>query len=387
MWRAVEARLPAAVELRRELHAAPRLGGAEEPVAARLAELIGQPDAESVDGGRLLRIGDTAGPAIAVRAELDALPITEQTGVPWACTTGAMHACGHDVHLAALTAVAQAARDGDLPVPMLATLQPREETYPCGAVDVLASPAWAAHDVAAVVGVHLQPQLPAGQVSLVPGPVNAAADEFTVTVTGAGAHAAYPHLGRDPVVAMAAVVTALQHLVSRRTDPMDAAVLTIGRINGGQAANVIPSAVQIGGTLRSFDVEHRAAMVAAIESTAALVARAHDCVAVTEVSAGEPVLHNDPGLVEQIAPRLADAGFTHGRALRSCGADDFSYYCERHSAVMVFVGVGDAAADSPGLHHPSFLPPDGSVADVARAMVAGYLGACAASPTGEESAP
>ena len=189
----IAAELPAAVELRHALHRNAELSGAEAGTAATVAAALGAsdagpvPDAGAVHGGavvadagvvagtgRLIRIGPAGGPAIAIRAELDALPIAEETGAPWSSATGAMHACGHDVHLAALTAVgraaAAAAQRGDLPVAMLAVLQPREESAPSGAEDIAADAAFVAQQPAAMIGVHLQHQLPAGTVAPPPEP-------------------------------------------------------------------------------------------------------------------------------------------------------------------------------------------------------------------------
>jgi metal-dependent amidase/aminoacylase/carboxypeptidase family protein len=329
------AELPAAVELRRRIHAEPDLGGAEARTSALVATELGCADAPAVAEGRLIRVETGDGPAVALRAELDALPIAEDTGLPWAARNGAMHACGHDVHLAALTAVVRTVRRAGGPRPLLAVLQPREESTPSGARDVLASPELAAQDAGAFIGAHVQPTMPAGVVAVQPGPVNAAADDFTVVIRGRPGHGAYPHLTADPVVAAAAVVTTLQHVVARRIDPMHPAVLTVASINAGTTMNAIPAEA---------------------------------------VLLGEPVLRNDPGLAANIAPRLTALGFDPAGDHRSCGADDFAYYCEAFPSLMCFVGV-----DSPpgvGLHHPAFAPPDRAVGDVARVLLAGYLAAC-----------
>ena len=222
---AIRDQLAGAAELRHEIHRQPRLGGHEEPTATAIAGALGAPDAPWVTQGRLIELGAGPGPCVAIRAELDALPVTETTGAPWASTNGAMHACGHDVHMAALVAFGRALRAaGGGPRPALAVLQPREESLPSGALDIVQSAELAARPVGAFLGVHLHPSLPAGTIAAQAGPVNASSDEVTVTITGAPGHAAYPHLARDPVVAAAATVMALQHLVSRRIDPMHPSV-------------------------------------------------------------------------------------------------------------------------------------------------------------------
>jgi amidohydrolase len=374
---ALSEELPAAVALRHALHAEPELSGHEQRTAARVAAALGQPGAADVSGGRIVRIGDADGPVIAVRAELDALPIREDTGVTWAAGNGAAHACGHDVHLAALVALARALRRSPGPLALLAVLQPRKEAYPSGARDLVGSAALAGHDVLAVIGAHLQPQLARGVVTAGAGPVNAAADEFRITVHGQGGHAAYPQTTRDPVVAAAHVIVALQHLISRRTDPLHAAVLTVGSVHAGEAANVIPATAVMTGTLRTFEPAGRQLLRTAIEATARATATAYECTAEASFTEGEPVLRNDARLAAVTEPELEAAGLRIAEPLRSCGSDDFSYYCSRYPCLMMFVGTGPGSAGAPGLHHPSFLPPDDAVADVASVMLAGYLGACA----------
>jgi amidohydrolase len=374
---ALSEELPAAVALRHALHAEPELSGHEQRTAARVAAALGQPGAADVSGGRLIKIGAGDAPVIAVRAELDALPIVEDTGVTWAARNGAAHVCGHDVHLAALVALARAMQRFPGPLPLLAVLQPREETYPSGAKDLVGSAAFTRHDVLAVIGAHLQPRLARGVVTAGAGPVNAAADEFRIAVHGHGGHAAYPQSARDPIVAIAHVVVALQHLISRRTDPLHAAVLTVGAVHAGEAANVIPATAAMRGTLRTFEPADRQRLQTAIEATARATATAYECTAEVSFIEGEPVLRNDARLAAVTEPELRAAGLHVVEPLRSCGADDFSYYCSRYPSLMMFVGVGPGSADAPGLHHPSFLPSDDAVADVATSMLAGYVGACA----------
>src|SRR5260370_12237498 len=216
---AVDAELDAAIALRHELHAEPEPSGSEDRTAARVAAALGEPGAPAVaQTGRLIRIGSSDGPCIALRAELDALPITEQTGVAWASLNGAMHACGHDVHLAALAAVGRAGRAAgpELPAAMLAVLQPREEAIPSGARDLVASGALDAHLPSAIVAVHLQHQLPRGTVAAAAGTVNAATDDIQITVQGRGGHAGQPQLAAGPVLAPCHTVVAPPNAGSRR---------------------------------------------------------------------------------------------------------------------------------------------------------------------------
>jgi amidohydrolase len=374
----VAAELPAAVHLRHDLHRNAEVSGAEAKTAATVAAALGAPGAPAIAGtGRLIRIGPSGGPAIAIRAELDALPIAEDTSAPWSSVTGAMHACGHDVHLAALTAVgraaATAARQGDLPVALLAVLQPREESAPSGAEDIAVAPAFAAQQPAAMIGVHLQHQVPAGTVAAATGTVNAATDDFVITVTGTGGHAGYPHLAADPVLALCQSVVALQHLISRRIDPIHAAVVSVGTLRAGSAANVIPPAATATGTIRTLDGADREFLRAAVTQTVADTCRAYGCAGAVVITPGEPMLVNDPVLIAACQPLLRAAGFGVDAEFRSCGADDFSYYSAVVPTVMLFIGSGTAVS----LHHPRFLPADETVSQVATAMVAGYLAAVA----------
>jgi amidohydrolase len=372
----VAGQLADAVLLRHELHADAEPSGSEHRTAARVAAALGDSDAATVAGpGRILRIGPDAGPSIAIRAELDALPIREQTGAPWASRTGAMHACGHDVHMAALVAVARAARavhrQAGLPAALLAVLQPREEAPPSGALDIVASGLLEAQQPRAVIAVHLQHQLPAGTVAAPAGTVNAASDDFEIRVEGTGGHAGYPQLAADPVLALCQTVVALQQIVSRRTDPTHAAVVSVGALEAGQAANVIPPAAVARGTLRALDQSDRAGLHKALHEIVEHTCLAHGCRGTVTIDEGEPALVNDERLATASWPWLREAGFAVDTSFRSCGADDFSYYARCAPTLMIFLGTGGPVT----LHDPRFLPDDAMVGQVASAMLAGYLGA------------
>jgi amidohydrolase len=382
-WRAALAEeLPAAVELRHRLHADPRASGDEEDTARVVAAALGLGEGERVaKTGRLIRLRsatpgpDHPGPAVALRAEMDALPVTERTGVPWASGSGLMHACGHDVHLAALVAVARAARRVDLPRPLVAVLQPREETSPSGALDIVESGVLEDHGVDTVIGAHVQPRLAYGVVSAAPGPVNASTDEFEVVLHGQGGHAGYPHLLRDPVLALSQLVVSLQQLASRRIDPVHGAVCSIGRIQAGTAANVVPNTATALGSLRLMRSVDRERALDVLAEIVHATARAHGCTAELRISPCEPVLVNDPALAMAAQDWLVRGGADVDVDFRSFGADDFAHYCGGESrGLMLFVGLGDTAG-APSLHDEVFLPEDGAVAQVAGALMAGYLAA------------
>ena len=371
-WRtAVQDLLPAAVALRRELHASPLVGGNESPTAQQVADWIGLGDGEVVAGtGRVLRLPGGSGTTIAVRAELDGLPVQEATGVAWASTNGAMHACGHDVHLAGLAAVVRAAATLDLPRPLVALLQPREEGVDSGAQDVIDE--GGLDGVEAVVAAHVQPRVESGVVAVTPGPVNAAMDAFRIEVSGRGGHSGYPHTVDDSVLALAAVVVGLQQVGARRIDPTAGVACMVNQLSAGSADNVVPPRASCSGTVRTMRPEDREAAHRAIEEIATSVAAGYGCRASVTVERGEPVLANDVGLAVRAGEILTELGHSVIPTFRSFGSDDFAAYCERVRGLMVFVGTG---ADRGGLHDASYLPDDAYVATVADALIAGYCAA------------
>lgn len=371
MQRALEAELAAAVALRHELHSDPEPSGSEWDTSARVVRAIGLEGATVAGTGRLIRVGASEGPCVAVRAELDALPVHERTGAADSAANGRMHACGHDVHMAAATALARAAhRTGR---PLLAILQPREEGPPSGARDIVDAKVLPQHQVQAVIGAHVQPLLQRGEVAATSGAVNAATDEIRIVITGRGGHGGYPHLTRDPIAALAQVVVALQQVVSRRVDPIHAAVLTIGEIHAGTAANIIPDQAHAVGTLRVLDETDRDQVRREVAAIVEQVSAAFGCRGEVSFCEGEPALVNDPQLAARAQAWLGRLGMEHAAPLRSCGADDFSYYGAVAPSLMMFVGVDQPAGAT--LHQPTFRPPDEAVGDVALALLAGYLGA------------
>lgn len=375
IWGQLDRELDSAIQLRHALHQEADGSGNEQRTAQRLVDAIGVGDGLEVRGARLIRIGGT-GPTVALRTELDALPLSEATGSPWASTTDHMHACGHDVHMAALVACVRALEAVGPVLPTLAVLQPREESIPSGASDLVAANAFNGEDVRAMIGVHVQPRIRGGSFSALPGAVNASADDFTTTFHAHGGHAGYPHTTGDPVVAAGAFITALQTLVSRRVDPLHPAVVSIGSVHAGDVPNVIPQVARLAGTLRAFDAGDRAMLQSEIARLADSVAQIHHCTAQTEVREGEPPLINDPALTRLVDSWITDTTSLAAVDLRSCGADDFAYYGNLFPSTMVFYGVGDASPHSPGLHHPQFLPSDDDIGGVARCQMAGYLAAC-----------
>jgi len=303
--------------------------------------------------------------AVALRADIDALPIEETSGVPWSSETpGRMHACGHDGHTAILVGtalvLAELARDAPLPQPVTLLFQPAEEggggarfMIEDGALDGRIGP-----PPARIYGLHGWPGLPVGMVATRPGAMLASADRVEIEVRGGGTHAAMPHLGRDPILAAAQIVVALQSLVARETDPLDSAVVSITTLTGGSAFNVIPEQVALAGTLRCLQAETRQRLQRRIAEIATSVAGAHRCEAITRITEGYPVTVNDPRLVarfEQVAGGAIGADAVATLPAPIMGAEDFSFYGERIPACFFALGLeGDPAAPLPPLHSPRF---------------------------------
>ncbi|WP_166805604.1 M20 metallopeptidase family protein [Cryobacterium ruanii] len=373
----LEAFLPAAVELRHRIHSDPRLGGDEFDTRDEILRALRMPGAQFIHEGFVLRVGDANGPSIAIRSELDALPIQERSEVPWRSQrANVAHLCGHDVHMAALVAVTRALDSIKIPVPLLAVFQPREETMPSGAQDFVDDPTLLEHEIHAMIGVHLQPAIPDGSISAAAGAINAAADNFDILVNGTPAHGAYPHLGHDTVLAAAAIVQSLQQVVARRVDPMNPAVITVGRISGGDSHNAIPSEVLLQGTIRSYSLSDRKLIHGLVRTIGYSTAEAYGCTADVQISVGEPVLRNNAELAVELTAQLRSNHFVESAPVRSCGADDFAFFSVHMPSLMVFAGTGDGDPHSPGLHHPQFAPADTSVRQVARVMMLAYFAAC-----------
>ena len=380
---ALERELPAAVELRHRLHARPELAHAEEQTARAVAEQLPVPAARAAGTGRLARVGPDAEAAIAVRAELDGLAVRERTGASFRATGDTMHACGHDVHMAALVALTRAAHalGAALPAPLLAVFQPSEEAYPSGA-EQLARGELGAAAPAAVVAAHIHPEVPWGTVALDEGTVNASCDAVEITVRGEPSHGAYPHHGRDPVLALAHIVVALHAQAARRIDPLHPAVLTVGVLEGGPAENVIPASARARAALRAYRPADRSVLREMVSEVVAGIAAAHGCEGSVQLTPGEPALQNDAAVVAMARQLLPGAGLAPTGAWRSCGSDDFAFFGALAPIAIGFVGLDGA----PGfqrrpLHHPEMIPPDSAVAAVARAQAVLYVAAASALST------
>ena len=356
------------VALRRELHARPELSNNEHHTAERLVAALGDCGVRDVrrvgSTGVVARVPgrDARGPAIAIRGDIDALPIQEATGLPYASThSGVMHACGHDVHAtwavgAAALLVAEPAA-GDVVI----ILQPAEEVGN-GALKMIDG--GALDGVATIFGGHVDRRFAVGQVVADVGPLAASADTFEIELLGRGAHAARPHEGADPIVGAGALVLALQTIVSRRVNPAAAAVVTVGRINAGVAPNVIPDRLTLTGRIRAVDAATRAVAGWEVERIAVNTAAAHGLEARVRLSNGTPPVINvaEPvGWAREAASSLLGASALVPLGVTNMAAEDFAHYLERIPGCFLRIGAREAGGEFIPAHSPTFYPAEESI--------------------------
>ncbi|HYY44158.1 MAG TPA: M20 family metallopeptidase [Actinomycetota bacterium] len=373
--RYMEDDLPAARALRRRLHAEAEISHQENETRRTLSRALGGaiPVAER---SLLFRLGPDDRPEVVLRAEMDALPMDEKTGAEYASTSGAMHSCGHDIHMAALVCVLKAiARvQAALPLSVAGLFQHSEELYPLGGRQVAESGALSTSK--AIVAAHVHPDIPFGEVACDPGPVNAALDFFRIVIQGTPGHGAYPHRSKDAISALCDCIATLQQVVPRSIDPLHAAVVTVGQIEGGSAPNAFPAEAVAAGTFRTLNPEDRNRLQALLPEVVKHVAKAWGCEGEVVLTPGEPAVVNDEALAVATRHELEDWGMKPARQWRSCGSDDFGFYGEIAPSVMMFVGVrGRLLGPLVPLHHPEFLPGDEAVEAVARSYLSGLMGA------------
>jgi len=385
------------VDWRRDIHQNPELGNRETRTAALVADHLRALGLDpqtgiATTGVTAVLKGGKPGPRIALRADMDALPVTEATGLPFASkatttfngeTVGVMHACGHDAHTSVLMGVAEAlvAMRDELPGEVLFIFQPAEEGPPDGekggAEEMLAQGIFEDFRPEAVFGLHVFSTLQAGQIGVRSGPTMAASDRFNIVVKGRQTHGSRPWGGVDPIVAAADIIGTAQTVVSRRQDisrlPV---VLSFGAIRGGVRFNIIPDSVELVGTIRSFDEDMRQAVFADLANVAEKVAAAHGATVEAKVPdiEGTPVTANDPALTARMRPSLekvAGEGQLVDMPL-NMGAEDFSYYAREVPAVFFFVGATPAGQDpatAPSNHSPEFFLDESALDLGLRAML------------------
>jgi amidohydrolase len=335
-----------AIEIRRTIHRHPELGFEEHQTSALVEREL---DELGIEHRRVAETGVVGiirgalpGRTAALRADMDALPIDEDSGETCASEVpGKMHACGHDAHTAMLLGAARelSGRRATLHGNVVLLFQPAEEG-PGGAEPMIAAGALDDPRVDAITMLHVDPRLPTGKIGITPGPVNAAADELHITVRGKGGHGGYPHLGVDAIPAAAATVLALQNIAARETDPLAAIVITIGTIAGGYRNNVIADRVQLTGTIRTYDPAIRNGVEARIRRIVDGVAAAYGCAADITVVYGYPPVVNNAALAMAFTAFVRERnGVTVEQLAPTMGAEDFAYFAERVPGVVVRLGI------------------------------------------------
>jgi amidohydrolase len=378
---------------RRDIHEHPELGNREVRTSGLVAdhlEALGMEVRTGVAHTGVVGIlrGGQPGPLVALRADMDALPVTEMVDLPFASKVrteyngqevGVMHACGHDNHVAILMGAAEALAGmrAELPGDVMFIFQPAEEGAPAGeeggAALMLEEGLFAEEKPAAVFGLHVMPER-VGTISYRAGGIMAASDTWRMIVRGRQTHGAYPWGGVDPIVTAAQIVLGLQTIVSRQSDLTKApAVVTVGQISGGLRSNIIPDSVVMVGTIRTLDPDMRTDVHERVRQTATHIAAAQGATVETEISLGYPVTVNDPALSAWAQPtleRVAPGRVVQGRPM--LGAEDFAYYAQQTPGLFLWLGIvpeGQDPAAAPANHSPLFYADEGALPVGVRALM------------------
>ncbi|WP_442950479.1 amidohydrolase [Paenibacillus sp. FSL H7-0357] len=342
------------IEVRRNLHREPELAYEEFRTTKKLREWLTSANIHILDlpleTGLIAEIGQGDGPVVAIRCDIDALPIEEQTELPFASEIpGKMHACGHDFHTATIlgAALLLKERESELPGRVRVLFQPAEETGH-GAEGVLAS--GGLKDVTAIFGLHNSPDLPTGSFGTRSGALTAGVDRFEITVKGVGAHAATPEKGVDSIVTAAQIVTMLQTVVSRQNNTLEPVVLSVTRINGGFTWNVLPEKVELEGTVRTYNEEIRRQIPIQMTRIIEGIAAGAGAEAQLHWYPGPPATINHGDWADFTKEVALEAGYDVHDIPPQMGGEDFSYYLQQIPGAFVNIGTGPAYA----LHHPRF---------------------------------
>lgn len=385
---------PKIIAWRRDIHEHPELGNQETRTAALIAKHLKSLGLEVRTGVAKTGIvavlkGGKPGPVVALRADMDALPVTEQVDLPFASKVktqyngqevGVMHACGHDTHVAMLMGVAEvlAGMKDQLPGTVKFIFQPAEEGLPKGEVggaeQMLKEGAFADPKPDAVFGVHVISTLHTGDVGYRPGPFMASADEFVVTVHGKQSHGALPWTGVDPIVTASQIVLGLQTIESRQMEVIkEPSILSVGSIHGGNRNNIIPDTVTLNGTIRTFDEGMRADIDKRLRRTVAGIAESAGATADVDIIKGYPVTYNNPDLTAKIVPTLQRvAGAEHVKLIdKVTPSEDFSFFEQAVPGVYLFVGITPPETDlskAASNHSPKFYVDEAGLSVGARTL-------------------
>jgi amidohydrolase len=370
---------PKVISWRRDFHQHPELSNREVRTAGIVAEHLKSLGIEVKTGVAHTGVvgtlkGSKPGPTIALRADMDALPVTERNDLPFASKekavfndqeTGVMHACGHDAHVAILMGVAEilAKNKNDLKGTVKFIFQPAEEGPPKGeegGADLMVREG-ALDGVDVIFGLHIRSFTPLGKIEYRPAGFMAGSDWFTIKVNGKQSHGAAPWKGIDPIVVSAQIINGLQTIISRQTElTKEAAVISVGRINAGIRENIIPEEATMAGTIRTFDKDMRETIHAKIKLTAMKIAESAGATAEVSIVQKTPVTYNDPSLTEKMVPSLLHAA-GEGNIARinpDTGAEDFAYYEQKVPGLFFFVGACPPDVDpakAPSHHTPDFM--------------------------------
>ncbi|MEO6208624.1 MAG: M20 family metallopeptidase [Gemmatimonadaceae bacterium] len=356
------------IALRRDLHRHPELSWAEEGTAQRLTKALGAFGVADVT--RVARTGLIArvpgrtrgGPVIGVRGDIDALPITEATNLDFASETpGVMHACGHDVHASWAVGAARLLIENPAERDVLIILQPAEEVGE-GAQAILDSGALDAMQM--IFGGHVDRRFEVGQIVAQAGPLAASTDTFTIILTGAGAHGARPHESSDPIVGAAALIGALQTLVSRRLDPAEPGVVTVGTIAAGSASNIIPERAELSGTIRATSVSARTLLTTELRRMAEAIATTYGLAAVVDISGRTAPIVNPPDAAEiarEAVCNVLGASALVPLGTTNMGGEDFAAYMERIPGCFMRIGAREHGGRKIAAHSSGFYAAEGAL--------------------------
>ncbi|MBB4006823.1 M20 aminoacylase family protein [Allorhizobium taibaishanense] len=346
---------------RRHLHQTPELLFDVHQTAGFVAEKLKEFGCDVIETGigrtgvvGIIRGNRGEGPTIGLRADMDALPITETTGVPWASTVpGKMHACGHDGHTAMLLGAAKhLAETRNFKGSVAVIFQPAEEGGG-GGLAMVQDGMMEKFGISQVFGMHNAPGVPLGDFAIRKGSLMAASDTFDITIKGKGSHAAQPHFSVDPVLVSAHVIIALQSIVSRGVDPLESLVISVTTTHGGDAYNVIPMDVKLTGTVRTLLPNIRDYAEKRLQEVATATAMAHGAVAEVNYHRGYPVTFNhadETDFAAAVAAKISGDNRVKTDMAPKMGAEDFSYMLESRPGAFIFLGVGNTA----NLHHPAY---------------------------------
>lgn len=352
------------VNWRRHFHRHPELGFAEHETGKKISGILEELGAEvfryAKTGVAGVIKGGATGPCVALRADMDALPVLEETGVEYASRTpGVMHACGHDAHMAITLGVASllAANRNLWQGAVKFIFQPAEECPPGGAKAMIEEGVLQNPDVKAVLGLHVFPGLPTGTVGIKTGTVMAAADNIRIMIQGQSGHGAAPHQTVDAVVTAAQAIMALQTIASRKIDPLEPVVVTVGSIHGGTKCNVIASEVELLGTVRTLNPEVRKNMPKLLRQILDGVTAMSGAAYQLDYTWGYPPTVNDEelvGIVREAASQELGSTNVVNLAKPSMGGEDFAYFAQTVPGIFVMLGSGSAGGDNYPWHHARF---------------------------------